>query len=498
MAESLKGKYLLERCIGCGGMAEVFAGRTIGTAGFSRQVAIKRILSGYSGHARFREMFATEARLSASLRHSNVVSVLDFDEDEAGGLFLVMEYVDGIDLDGLVRTGLLPLPVALFVTGEILRGLAYAHELPRPEDGLLGLVHRDVSPQNVLLSWDGAVQVSDFGIAKARAATQASASASIKGKPAYMSPEQARGLALDGRSDVFAVGIMLWEMLSGEMLFYDPTDVGATLAAVIFRDAPPPSSRGRRPVPGDVEHVTMQMLRRSREERYTAAAALAALSECADYPRRGREALAAILAERLPARAPRPGEARPPRPAPLAARPVSQHAAEATPLETPILAPHERDRPRPIHTPGAVAERIRRRGMRRVLLGAAAVGALTYATLHLTLRGRPPAAQGAPMLPAPEQPGAIERARPAEMPRTEPLDPTRAAESSPVSAPPPLGGAALLETPKPSRSPKTARRDDAATVPEQKPRVLAPAAVRPPAKSGMRIIDLRPEAPESD
>src|SRR5690606_7266145 len=132
---------------------------------------------------------------------------------------LVMELVDGIDLASLLRTGALPLPVALFVTCEVLRGLGHAHDLPASEDSVRGLVHRDVSPSDVLIGWDGAVKVSDFGLAKARATTEASASLWVKGKPAYISPEQARGAALDGRSDLFSVGVMLWEMICGARLF---------------------------------------------------------------------------------------------------------------------------------------------------------------------------------------------------------------------------------------------------------------------------------------
>src|SRR5829696_2101129 len=128
MPELLKGKYILDQCIGRGGMAEVFAGRIVGAAGFSQRVAIKRIHPVHSLDAQFRDMFIAEARLGSHLRHTHVVRVLDFDEDAEGCLFLVMEYVDGTDLAGLLRTGLLPLPVILFVTSEILRGLAYVHD----------------------------------------------------------------------------------------------------------------------------------------------------------------------------------------------------------------------------------------------------------------------------------------------------------------------------------------------------------------------------------
>ncbi len=481
MTELLKGKYVLDRCIGRGGMAEVFVGRTVGAAGFSQRVAIKRIHPVHGRDAQFREMFVAEAQLSSHLRHRNIVRVFDFDEDEAGCLFLVMEYVDGVDLDGLLRTGLLPLPVVLFVTSEILRGLAYVHELPFVEGGPRGLVHRDVSPQNVLLSWDGAVQVSDFGIAKARTATQAGASVLIKGKPAYMSPEQARGLALDGRSDVFAVGIMLWEMLCGEALFHDPDDLRATLAAVMFGDAPPPSSRARRPVPDDLERVTMRMLRRDREGRPDAAAALAALTACADYPRSGHEALAVLLPERLPERAPRHGHPRRPRPEPPGEPPAPPRAADAAPHATPLAVPAGRHRPRLVRAHGSVIGRARRRALRRMLLGAVTVGALTGGMLHLVLGGNSAAAPQDPAPSAPSVPGAIEHARPAGAPSTEQPAPTPGPGSAHAASQP-----IRVDDPQPSR-----RDDLRPTV--RAVRAPAPDRVGPPASGGMRVIDLRPE-----
>ena len=166
-----------------------------------------------------------------------------------------------------------------------------------------GIVHRDVSPHNVLLSWEGAVKVSDFGIAKARAASEATASVFIKGKPAYMSPEQANGQPLDGRSDLFAVGVMLWEMLVGRRLFVGE-DTRATLAAVLFGQIPRPRSL-RGDVPKDLERVVMKLLERDLPARYaTAEEAIAELLECADAPKAGRELLTATLAERFPDQAP--------------------------------------------------------------------------------------------------------------------------------------------------------------------------------------------------
>ncbi|MDB4953898.1 MAG: serine/threonine protein kinase [Myxococcales bacterium] len=283
-------------------MAEVFLGSTIGAEGFSRRVAIKRVLPGFSDNPSFAQMFIAEAKISSRLVHPNIVSVVDFDRDAEQRLFLVMELVEGKDLDTLVSSGLLPIPVVIFVISEVLRGLGHAHDLPVGND-VRGVIHRDVSPHNVLLSWEGSVKVSDFGIAKAKSASEATASVFIKGKPAYMSPEQANGQSLDGRSDLFAVGIMLWEMLIGRRLFVGE-DTRSTLAAVLFGQVPRPRSL-RGDVPKDLERVVMKLLERDLPARYaTAESAIQDLLECADAPKNGREALTRILAERFPQHAP--------------------------------------------------------------------------------------------------------------------------------------------------------------------------------------------------
>lgn len=296
------GKYRLDQRLGGGGMAEVFIASSLGAEGFQRRVAIKRVLPGYSDNPQFGQMFVAEAQISSQLQHANIVSVLDFDRDAEGRLFLVMELVEGKDLDALAASGPLPIPVIIFVISEVLRGLGHAHDLPVGV-GLRGIVHRDVSPHNVLLSWDGAVKVSDFGIAKARQASEATASVFIKGKPAYMSPEQANGQALDGRSDLFAVGVMLWEMLVGRRLFVGE-DTRATLASVLFGQIPRP--RGlRSDVPKDLEKVVMKLLERDLPARYaTAEDAVHDLLNCADAPKAGRELLIRTLAERFPGQAP--------------------------------------------------------------------------------------------------------------------------------------------------------------------------------------------------
>ena len=301
------GKYRVESRLGGGGMAEVFRGATVGAEGFSRRVAIKRVLPGFSENPQFAKMFVAEAQISSRLQHPNIVSVLDFDRDPEQRLFLVMELVDGVDLDTLLHTGPVPVSVVIYVLVEMLRGLGYAHNLPPSDLGdpndMRGLVHRDVSPHNVLLSWEGAVKVSDFGIAKAREASAATASVFIKGKPAYMSPEQANGSPLDGRSDLFAVGIMLWEMLSGRRLFVGG-DTRETLAQVLF--APISWPRQHRPdVPADLELIAMRLLDRDINARFPSAEdVIDALLACADAPKGGRDDLIAVMAARFPQLAP--------------------------------------------------------------------------------------------------------------------------------------------------------------------------------------------------
>jgi len=290
-------RYQLGDRLGAGGMAEVFRGTVIGAEGFARPVAVKRVLPGFSTVPQFASMFVQEAQIASLLSHPNIVSVLDFDRDPDGRLFLVMEYVEGRDLASLIETGLLPHALTIFVISEALRGLGHAHDLPTG-DNIRGVVHRDVSPHNVLLSWEGAVKVSDFGIAKAREASAATASTMIKGKPGYMSPEQANGEELDGRSDLFAVGVMLWEILTGRRLFDGTTK--ETIAQVLFKPIPRPSSL-RPGVPQDLEAIAMRLLARERPARYAhAEAVIDELARCADAPRNGRSDLARLLAERFP------------------------------------------------------------------------------------------------------------------------------------------------------------------------------------------------------
>ncbi|MEZ4362223.1 MAG: serine/threonine-protein kinase [Kofleriaceae bacterium] len=285
-------RYRVLRRIGAGGMAEVFAGDLTGAEGFARPIAIKRVRSELSEEPAFCAMFIAEARLASQLDHPNVVSVLDFARDPEGRLFLVMEYVDGVDLATLLERGPVDASTAIFILSEVLHGLSYAHELAL-RDGGTGLVHRDLSPHNVLLSREGAVKVSDFGIAKALEGTGRARSAAVSGKPAYMSPEQVHAQPLDPRSDLFAAGVILWEMLAGQRLFTGSAK--ETLAKVLFK--PVPAIRQLRPsVSPELEEVVARLLQRDRDARYRSAHdAIDAILACPEAPRDGRSELARAL-----------------------------------------------------------------------------------------------------------------------------------------------------------------------------------------------------------
>ncbi len=303
------GRYSLGRLIGGGGMAEVFEGTAHGAEGFARPVAIKRMLPTLSLDPAFGQMFVNEARIASLLHHEHVVSVLDFDRDAEGRYFLVMELVRGVDLRKLAGSGPLPWSVIALILSEVLDGLGYAHELER-NGRPLGIVHRDVSPHNVMISWDGSAKVVDFGIAKAVAATGASRSNSLKGKMAYMSPEQAHGVDLDGRSDVFAVGVMAYELATGQKLFGGQTEA-EVLARVLTQPIAWPRTR-RADIPPDLEAVIMRMVERDRDRRFPSAQAAheALLATSAIDPRAQIE-LRELLRRRFPEAPRRRGESQP-------------------------------------------------------------------------------------------------------------------------------------------------------------------------------------------
>jgi serine/threonine-protein kinase len=254
-------------------MAEVFVAESAGIEGFKKQVAIKRVLPALSGKKRFIAMFLDEARLSAHLTHSNVAQVFDIGVGD-NAYFIVMEYVDGADLKAVLdyvrKSGrtLSPEHVA-YIAAKICEGLAYAHEREGSDGQPLHIIHRDVSPPNVLITKHGEVKIVDFGLAKATSQLEKSEAGMVKGKFGYLSPEAAEGLAIDHRTDLFAVGILLWEMLAGRRLFVGETDF-ETVKQV--RDAQVPDLRRINPnVPDELDRIIRRSLAKDPAARYASA-----------------------------------------------------------------------------------------------------------------------------------------------------------------------------------------------------------------------------------
>jgi serine/threonine protein kinase len=262
------GRYLLCGAIASGGMATVHLGRLVGLAGFSRTVAIKRLHPHFARDPEFVAMFLDEARLAARIRHPNVVSTLDV-VVLRGELFVVMDYVHGEALSRLVRaSGPLPPAIAASVISGVLYGLHAAHEARNDDGTPLHIVHRDVSPQNVLVGVDGIARVVDFGVAKAVGRLQTTREGALKGKISYMSPEQVSSDAVDRRTDVYAASVVLWEMLAGRRLFSGDAEV-RVLQQVMQGPADPPSRYA--PVPRELDALVMKGLSRRPEDRYATA-----------------------------------------------------------------------------------------------------------------------------------------------------------------------------------------------------------------------------------
>lgn len=267
------GKYQLLRRIATGGMAEIFLARAQAMHGFEKQVVLKRILPQHASSEDFIRMFLAEARLAATLHHPNIVQVYDIGE-EAGAYFFTMEYIQGEDLRRLVRAARrkqTPIPLAhiLHIIMGMAGGLHHAHEKIGTDGLPLGIVHRDVSPSNVLVTYEGDVKVVDFGIAKAAAAQNSTMAGTLKGKIPYMSPEQCRGEPVDRRSDIFSIGTLLWELTTGKRLFAGENEF-AILNRVAKADVPPPSSV-RPEYPPELEAIVMRALSVDPENRYPSA-----------------------------------------------------------------------------------------------------------------------------------------------------------------------------------------------------------------------------------
>lgn len=261
-----------------GGMAEVYVAEAESLSGFKKKVAIKRILPSLHKDERFVRMFLDEARLSLYLNHANIVSVFDIGKSD-NTYFIVMEYVEGTNLKAVIedasrRGERLPLPLSLWVLNEVLKGLDYAHNLRDPQDGRpLGIVHRDISPPNILISWNGEVKLTDFGLAKATTQLESTDPGVVKGKFSYLSPEAAQGQPVDHRADIFAVGILAWEMLAGRRLFLGETDYQTV--ELVRRAVVPPLPQLNPEVTPELARIVEKALARDAAARYQSASEFA-------------------------------------------------------------------------------------------------------------------------------------------------------------------------------------------------------------------------------
>jgi serine/threonine protein kinase len=267
------GRYVLYGAIASGGMATVHFGRLVGPAGFARPVAIKRLHAQFARDPEFVKMFLDEARLAARVSHPNVVQTLDLVEatDE---VFLVMDYVRGLALASLVRTlraggTRIPPAISIGILVGVLEGLHAAHEAKNDMGERLDLVHRDVSPQNILVGTDGVARLLDFGVAKASGRAQSTRDGQVKGKVAYMAPEQVQGQPLTRRTDIFAASVVLWEILTGRRLFFGESDADS-LRRVLNDEVMPPSSIVPE-LPAELDRVVMKGLERDAAKRYATA-----------------------------------------------------------------------------------------------------------------------------------------------------------------------------------------------------------------------------------
>lgn len=280
------GRYELHGVLAAGGMATVHFARLVGEAGFSRTVAVKRLHPNFAQEQEFVAMLLDEARLVARIRHPNVVPMLDVVR-EPNELFLVMEYVHGESMSRLIgacqrNDTQVPLAICSAMVIDTLNGLHAAHEARNERGEPLGIVHRDVSPQNVIVGIDGATRVLDFGVAKASGRLQSTQNDELKGKLAYMSPQQIMAEQVDRRADVWAASVCLWEALTGMRLFR--AEVQATVALRVLNDPIPPPSVYREGCSPELDAVVLRGLSRDLSERYATAKDMALALERAQPP----------------------------------------------------------------------------------------------------------------------------------------------------------------------------------------------------------------------
>ncbi len=393
------GQYELIEPIATGGMAEVYRARMRGVEGFQKIVAIKRILPHLTDNDEFVTMFVDEAKLAAQLQHPNIIHIYDLGKIERS-YYIAMEYIDGKDLRSILRTldekkSRLPLGLALFIGSRLAAALDYAHRKKDLQGQAMALVHRDVSPQNVLISFDGDIKLCDFGIAKAASKASHTRAGALKGKLQYMSPEQAWGRDIDRRSDIFSLGLVLYEMLTGRKGFAGDSEL-SILEQVRAPQLVPPREIDPA-IPPEVERVVMKALKEDCEQRYQTAADFA--SELGNIlqvirPAPGASELGAFLADLVGRDRPVSSAAAPAaRPAIAPKQPPAEHAKPAPriPVMEPVAEPvHEGATPPP--------------GLRLAPIAAVAAGIIVVvAAVMLFTRSKSPApVTTAQATPAPE------------------------------------------------------------------------------------------------
>ncbi|WP_224248917.1 serine/threonine protein kinase [Hyalangium gracile] len=278
------GKYQLVRKLATGGMAEVYLAKVAGPMGFEKEVVVKRVLPHLAEDRGFVEMFFTEARLAARLNHPHIVQIFDFGQAD-GTYYLAMEYIDGLNLRALMkRVNSLKMALSPVLCAKLIamacEGLAFAHALREPETGQpLELIHRDVSLDNILLSREGGLKIVDFGIAKAANQSHRTLTGVIKGKLSYMAPEQIRAMPLDLRVDVYSLGVVFYELLTGRKPFNATTE--ASMAQAILFEPPVPVLQRRPDLPQAVARILDRALAKDRDQRYADCRAF--LSDLEDY-----------------------------------------------------------------------------------------------------------------------------------------------------------------------------------------------------------------------
>jgi eukaryotic-like serine/threonine-protein kinase len=461
MSPQRLGRYEILREIATGGMAKVYLGRVVGEGGFERLVAVKVMHPHLASEPEFVAMFLDEARLAARIRHPNVVPTIDVEKGD-DGVFLVMDYIEGPSLRSLHRgikrdKRTMPVEISLRVLLDVLAGLHAAHELEGADGKPLHLVHRDVSPHNVIVSIDGVARLTDFGVARATARISSTAAGQLKGKLPYMAPEQLLGHALDRRTDIYAAGVVLWELCTAKQLFKAENE-GALLHLVLAGAQTPPHHIAPS-IPPSVAGVCMRALAPDPAARFPDAEefgeALEHAAKIADLEiakSRGVAAFVRDLAPRLaeleaagassvPSTTHR-GTTPPPLPEP------------AEPTSVPSVSSAARDTA--TRTEAVLAGEPERSRRGKLALGLAVAGVVTAAALlyagWTSFGGSQPAAGGEPARP-PARTAAPAAAPTASASAPTPLETSTATPAPRPVEPPPRGSIALPEKTPPPQPP---------------------------------------------